>query len=135
MLPVYEPAAAVDGMSSVSAAVNSLVPAPWPAGAEPRTEAEASPGVVPGATVGPAVAPPVSAPTAAGAQPSWLAEMVLLPGPWKTDCVPETDQPGKVFRVSVTVTSGRLPVATRPLTARFTPVLAATVTASVPDGA
>src|SRR5262252_6178358 len=135
MLPVYVPAAAVDGMSSVSAALNWLVPAPWPAGAEPRTEAEASPGTVPGATVGPAVAPPVRVPTPAGAQPSWLAEMVFVPGPWNTDCVPETDQPGKKFRVSATVTVGRVPVATRPLTVRFTPVLVATVTVRVPVAA
>src|SRR5215469_8008637 len=61
--------------------------------------------------------------------------MVFVPGPWKTDSVPETDQPGNVFRVSVTVTFGRFPVATRPLTVRATPVLAATVTLRAPDGA
>lgn len=37
--------------------------------------------------------------------------------------------------MSVTVTFGRLPVATRPFTVRATPVLAATVTVRVPEGA
>src|SRR5215472_1361279 len=54
---------------------------------------------------------PAVAPTNAGVQPSEFAGMVLVPGPVKTDSCPETDQPGKVFRVSLTVTWLRVPVA------------------------
>src|SRR5215470_8537773 len=118
---VYGPAVAEAGISKVRSAPRLLVPFPFPIPAEARTAGVVwIPGAA-GATVGPSVPPPAGVPV--GVHPSWSPEMVApaaVPLPTKSATCPLSDQPGKVFRVSVTVTGCRLPVAVSPLVVRFT---------------
>src|SRR5215467_14510951 len=99
-------------MSSTRAAVRVLTPNPVPGGAEARVAAVPRPGPLEpeftptGGTGAPSTAPPAGEPTNVGVHPSELAGMVPVPGEAsaKKDSWPETDQPGKVFRESLTVT-------------------------------
>src|SRR5215469_2991176 len=91
-------------MSSVRLAPSVLVPTPPPGAAEASTAAvDPRPGA-PGVTGAPSTAPLASW-VSVGTHPSWLPEMT--PGgvvfAWKSVDCPDTDQPGKVFRVSATV--------------------------------
>src|SRR5579863_6328518 len=112
----YGPAKAVAGMSSVRFAPRPLVPTPPPGTADARTAAVVPRPGAAGVTVPPSTAP-VARAVSVGTHPSWLPEMVCpasepvpVPVPVKLDDWPDTDQPGKVFRVSDTVIVFRAPV-------------------------
>src|SRR5262249_45621834 len=123
---VYGPAGVVDGMSSVRLAPNVLVPKPLPL---PACTDASTAAVVPrpglaGVTGAPSVTP-VARVLLVGVHPSWLPEMVppaAVPVPVQSESCPETDQPGKVLRVSCTETALSAPVPVEPSadTVRFT---------------
>src|SRR5215469_11987342 len=121
-------------MASVRFAPSAVVPKPLPACADASTAAvEPRPGL-PGVTVPPSVTP-VPREVSVGTHPSWLPEMVdpaAVPLPVKSASWPDTDQPGKVFRVSDTVIAGSAPVAFDPDSVRCT-VPGVTVKVKVPD--
>src|SRR5215472_11843426 len=122
-------------MSRSRFALRLLVPNPLPGVADARTPAVVPRPGLAGATAVPSVALPAGVPV--GVHPSWSPEMVppaAVPLPVKLDSWPLTDQPGKVFLESATVTafSTPVPVAGEPETARLT-VPAATEKVKVPD--
>src|SRR5579859_7540496 len=134
IVPAYGPAAAEAGIASVRFAPSTLVPVPLGAWACASTPAVVPRPGLAGVTVGPSVTP-VPRDVSVGTHPSWSPEMVYpaeVPLPAKADSWPVTCQPGKVFRVSDTVTGFRAPVALDPVTDRFT-VPVATVSVKAPE--
>src|SRR5579862_2712633 len=72
-----------------------------------------------------------------GVQPSWLPEMVppaAAPEPVKSDSWPDTDQPGRTLRWSVTVMSNSFPVADTRFGALSVTVPGVIVTTKAPRG-
>src|SRR5215469_797250 len=129
---------------SAAVAIQDVAPvgsAPKPAWASASTAA-----VVPSPGLAGATAPPRSTwvpsnallpVAAAGVHPSWLPEMGVdgVADEVNVDSCPETDQPGKVFRVSEMVTFGSAPEALEPLTVSDAVAGVATVTVSAPVAA
>src|SRR5215469_5315523 len=130
---VYGPAGAVDGIARVRLAPSVVVPKPlpMPACTDASTAAAVPRPGLPGATVPPSVTPWVSGEVLlVGTHPSWLPEMVppaAVPDPVKFESCPDTDQPGKVFRVSDTTIGVVEAVAVLPLTSRLTVSVVSTV--------
>src|SRR5215471_3466552 len=130
---VYGPAACPVGIARVRLAPRVVVPTPLPTPA--CTEASTA-AVVPrpglaGGTVAPSVTPWVSGEVlVVGVHPSWLPEMVApaaVPDPVQLESCPDTDQPGKVLRVSDTTIGVVEAVAVLPLTSRLTVSVVSTV--------
>ena len=138
---VYGPAACPVGIARVRLAPRVVVPNPLPTPActDASTAAVVPRPGLPGVTVPPSVTPWVSGVVLlVGVHPSWLPEMVApaaVPEPVQLESCPDTDQPGKVFRVSDTTIGVVAAVALDPDTARVTVVVVFTVSENAPvDG-